>query len=57
MSNLVLVYLLPMTAMVGCYLLLKHRTSTRNRRASGGIMPKRILEEIGIEFEVKYGTS
>lgn len=24
---------------------------------AGGIMPKRILEEIGIEFEVKHGTS
>lgn len=32
MSSLLLVYLLPMAAMIGCYLLLKHRTSTRNRR-------------------------
>jgi thioredoxin reductase len=24
---------------------------------AGGIMPKKILEEIGIQFEVKYGTS
>ena len=123
MSSLVLVYLLPMTAFVGCYVLLKHRTSIQNRRGqdaagavsgqpgtdvtpayrgesfsqvkpenqalvekaakgalsvpglvlesrgksiglgneaiivcAGGIMPNRILEEIGIEFEVKYGT-
>jgi thioredoxin reductase/Pyruvate/2-oxoacid:ferredoxin oxidoreductase delta subunit len=32
MSSLVFVYLLPMTAMVGCYVLLKHRTTTRNLR-------------------------
>jgi thioredoxin reductase (NADPH) len=56
MPSLVFIYLLPMAAIIGGYALLKHRTSSRNRREQAAARADGLHEPASLHPQIDPGT-